>query len=582
MSNRNTRKTIDIGDYAVIYLGDLLSQNICYSISWFQRDYSWRRDEWGKLYDDIISSIENNSEHFFGFMTFYKKDENKQEIIEGQQRLATVTIITAVVRDLLRKKGKENIANQIDNKFIKQTDPYSENQTEALKIELSKINTPIFRKYIQENESPIDVDVKRRDLSDLRKRTKYTNKLIIDCYNYFYEKLKDQSEEHILNFHKTLTRNFKIVKTEVGDLNSAYVIFQTLNDRGLELAVSDLLKVHLLQTVGDERLEEIKERWENILNLPNIEHMSVFLRHFWLSTRGVVKEDELLNKLKEEVKDSGEVFRFIQELEEEAENYSILLKPDERSFDGNKEITQLLNDELYILSKNQVLPILLALYKHFYKENKVRDFKIAIRGLITLVFRYLTIGENENKELEKYLSDLSKEIRNGNIENGTEFVKKLMKKDISDESFIAQFKEKQIKKNKVVVYILKKIEMYLNGDRSDEWELSSRLTLEHIIPLNPDEECKRYLEEIELLEDKDEWVHRIGNMTLLTTKANKRAQNKSPLIKSREIYNNETKLKINEDLKDLEKWGKEEIEQRQERFAKLAVEIWNLNNLLNS
>lgn len=553
---------LEIANYNKNTIEDLLSKkDIKFSVSYFQRDYSWGRNEWGKLLDDILESLSDRRKHFFGFMTFFKPDSgNEIQIIEGQQRLATVTILAAVVRDQLFEKNIEKW-KEIDSQLIKSKDIYSERSFDRLG--LSDINRDFFREFIQKEGKAKDKIEKMKK----EKKLKFSNRLIRDCYNYFYEKLKN--ENLLLDILRQATREFIVVTTEVTNLRSAYILFQTLNDRGLDLRLSDLLKTHLLQKSGED-WKDIKKDWDYILNLSGIDNMNMFLRHYWLSTKSVVKEDELFDKFSDEIKNREHAFKFVKDLKKEAEIYSSLLNPELSNFDGNKVIPELLEDELYVLSKQQVLPLLLAIHQKFETKNKI----LVIRSLVSFIFRYLTIGEQENKELERLFSDLSRGIRENKIKNASQVIKELKKKDINNETFKQLFKIKQIKDNKKVVYILTKIEQFLSGQKE---KFATDITLEHILPINPDEECKKYLIENKLWDDKDELVYRIGNMTLLLEKPNKKAQNRSPITKSKEIYSKHTKLELNKDLKNITRWTYQEIENRQAKFSDYVIKIWKLN-----
>ena len=99
---------LEITNFNKNTIEDILSkQDVKYSVSYFQRDYSWGKDEWSKLLDDIFESLSERRKHFFGFMTFFKPNiGNEIQIIEGQQRLATVTILAAAIRDIFMEKKR--------------------------------------------------------------------------------------------------------------------------------------------------------------------------------------------------------------------------------------------------------------------------------------------------------------------------------------------------------------------------------------------------------------------------------------------------------------------------------------------
>lgn len=552
---------LEISNYNKTTVEDLLSKkDVKYSVSFFQRDYSWGKDEWSKFFDDILDSLREKRKHFFGFMTFYRVgDDNEIQIIEGQQRLATVTILTAVIRDIFYKQ-EDDSWKETDRELIKNKDMYTKEF--FFKLGLSDINGEFFREHIQKEGNP------EEKINEMRKekKLKFSNRLIKDCYFYFHERLKN--ENLLLEIQRQATRGFIVITTEVKNLRSAYILFQTLNDRGLDLTLSDLLKTHLLQKASDY-WKDLKKDWDYISNLPSIENMNVFLRHYWLSAKGIVKEEELFDKFSEEIRDREEASRFLRELKKEAGIYSILLDPKSSDFNGNKEIVELLKDELFVLSKGQIMPLLLSLFNNFSNKNII----LVLRALINFIFRYLTIGEQENKELERLFSDISRKIRKKKIKSSKEVIMDLKKKYIQDKTFKELFRTKQIKHNKRAVYILEKIEQFLSTQKE---KFYTDITLEHILPSSPDEDCKNYMKKNKFWDDREEWIYRLGNLTLLLQKPNKKAQNKSPIFKSKQIYNKETKLKINEDLKNIRRWTPKEIEKRQEKLADYAAKIWKL------
>lgn len=534
-----------------------------YSVSYFQRDYSWTKDQWDNYITDVTESLNEKRQHFFGFMTFLKSDSpDVFQIIEGQQRLATVTVLAAVIRDLFKVRNFEKW-REIDDRLIKPKDMFSDKTYSKLK--LSDTNSVFFEEYIQKEGDPLA----KLDQMKKQKAMRYkSNRLIRDCYEYFYNKISGKPEQDLLEILQQTTREFLVMSAEVVDLSSAYILFQTLNDRGLDLTLSDLLKTHILRVAKDD-WEEVKKEWDSILSLSGMDNMNMFLRHYWLSTRGVVKEEKLFDEFSKEIKTREDAFKIVKELKKEAENYSALWDPEPADFGGKKKTVDSLKNGLYVLSKKQVLPLLLAAYGRLNEDS----FLKLVSQTTNFIFRYLTIGEQENKELEHLFSDVAIDIRKGKAKDAVEIAKDLKKKDIDDDTFRQLFKTKQMKDNRKAAYILTMIETFL---RKQPGEFSPDMTLEHIMPVNPDEDCKKYLEQKKMWDDKDEWAYRIGNLTLLLEKPNKRARNKLPMIKAKEIYSKESTLKINEKLKNINDWTNKEIESRQEELAEYALQIWKM------
>ena len=542
-----------------------------YTIPFFQREYSWSKDGWSDFLEDAAKAGDDGKQHFFGFMTFKKENDAEFLIIEGQQRFTTATILLAVARDIFYE-AEDDSWKSLDE-YIRFTDPLSPSEPPSYKLILSELNKEFFQKYIQ------NIDKPRNKISNMEAepRINLSNRNIFGCYKYYYTELAkrcngltaEEKKNYLLDLVRVVLRNFVIIKTEVADEKAAFNIFQTLNDRGLDLTITDIIKVFLFGLVG-ESWKDARDKWDDIRETLSLQNTNAFFRHYWLSKHRIVKEKELLNEIELKVKTKADVFKFLDDLKDEADYYEALLNPS-KDFWGKKsaQIVELL-EELHLLSKQQPLPLLMA----SCKEDKfpTNEFIKLLKICINFIFRYLTIAELENKELERLFSEIAIDIRKGRIRNTKEIKSKLLRENIDDESFVSNFRKKQIKAVRVAKYILKKIESHLSPEGE---KVVKRITLEHILPKSPDDEWKEYLKEHDM--DKDDFVYRIGNMTLLLEKPNKKAQSTFFINKRDNIYRKETRLEINSDLKNITSWTDQDILNRQEEFAKLASSIWTLH-----
>jgi len=549
---------------------NLLKEYQNYEIPFFQREYSWTKDEWIDFLDDAIKSKEGNLKHFFGFMTFRKETEDKISIIEGQQRLTTVVILLCLVRDIFNEF--DDIYWKTIENFITLEDPFSPYEPSSPKLILSDLNRDFFQNYIQSVNKPKD---KIQEINSLPK-INLSNKYIFECYKHFNFEINkriknlsvDEKKDFLRELLKAVLRNFIIIKTDVTNNKAAFNIFQTLNDRGLDLTITDLIKVYLFGLVGSG-WEQAKDKWDDIREILSDQNSNSFFRHFWLSKYSIVKEKELLNEIEKNVNTKSEVYKFLDELKNEAEYYDALLNPSKGFWEKRSdEIVELLQ-ELQVLSKQQPMPVLMA----SCKESKfpTNEFIKLLKMCIIFIFRYLTIAERENKELERLFSEIAIDIRKGKISDTREIKERFLKEDVDDESFISIFANKQIKSIKVAKYILMKIENKLSGQNEKVYK---RITLEHVLPKSPNKEWNEYLKNN--IMDKNEHIHKIGNMTLLLQKPNKDAQSHYFLKKRDEIYIKETKLKINDDLKEISSWNINDIIHRQKKLAEIAADVWKL------
>ena len=205
----------------------------------------------------------------------------------------------------------------------------------------------------------------------------------------------------------------------------------------------------------------------------------------------------------------------------------------------------------------------------FMKFNS-NMFKQVIQMCTIFLFRYLTIGKQESKDLEKLFSRLAIDIRTEKIDDIETVRSQLSDKDIKDESFRSLLDERDLKEPSICKYILKKIENHLDPMQE---KFSSRITLEHILPKKPNEEWDIYLQQQEMR--PSDWIHKLGNMTLLLGNVNSRLQNKF-ITEKTESYRESSTLKINKDLVNLTGWTQKNIETRQRRLIDTCMKIWKL------
>lgn len=560
--------TIGINKLTTMNLESLLLSKITYELPLFQRDYSWTKTEWMELLEDAENCFNTNYQHFFGFMTFKVDDEKSISIIEGQQRLTTITIITGLIRDFLLQLNK-NIAKNIESNFIKSNDPYSAEDIMFYRIRLSDHNQTFFQNYIQEGDSP---ENKIKNLKN-EKNINQSKVLISQCYKFYYEYFDEKIKkfdieakiDFLSNFIKKLQQNFIVVYTEVRDEIAAYNIFQTLNNRGLDLNLTDLIKVFLFRNSG-KKIDEVKIKWEEIrVNLEQT-NANEFFRHYWLSKYNIVRSEDLLKVIEAKMKNEYQITSFLNEIGPEAESYNSLLFPTKLNWENEIIIEGL--ETIHILSKQLTLPLLLACKKIFIKD---KDFLEAINLLTNFTFRYITIGNREHKTFERVLSKIAIELRDGIIQHVHQIKPELMKYDVENENFRLNFIENDFRRAPLAKYVLTKIEDYLSNNKNEK--VSSSITLEHILPKNPDTKWIAHMKEFKM--DYEDYVHKIGNLTLLNRRPNGQLQNKFITEKS-EIFENCSDLKINDDLSKMKSWNSKDIYARSEKFAKIAVEIWSL------
>lgn len=550
-------------------IGDILTSQKPYIVPAYQRDYSWDKDEVEDFWKDLIKCKEQKS-YFFGSMVFKAEKEDKNiTIIDGQQRLATITILLSAIRDLLFENDAKKDYLRINEHYIIKE---YEGETEVKTLTLNLINREYFYYCIQ----LLPDDKNKKKFTDYPK-TEKTNKLIRNAYEFFKGELSKlisakSSKEKIQLLNELVTHirtTLTVITITVDTEEEAYLIFETINDRGLELSVADLFKNYLIRKAkSEEDRQEIISMWKVVSTLLD-DKLRAFLRHYWVSKKGEITERKLFGELTKHIEtDKIDVKNFVKEIKDEATNYNSIYNPEDGSWQ-DKEITNLIL-EFNILSAKQCLPLLMSGLKMFDEK----EFKNLLKSITNFTFRYSTICNKHNNILEAKYSDTAIQIRNGGIKDTQQAMKNLKSIYPEDDEFIKSFSNKSAD-GKLARYILTKIEEK-NAKYPAEKPNYKTCNLEHILPQSPDKEWKKYFKEKKVEDEEiEEITYKIGNLTLLDVDMNRQAKNLF-FTKKRDQYYKKSILWLNEPIKSIKEWNKKVIESRQEALAKLANKIWEI------
>jgi len=553
-------------------LGELLAGTNIYIVPPNQRDYSWGKEHFEDLWTDLIGAIQEDN-YFFGSMILQNTPDPKKKIIlDGQQRLATATVLFAVIRDGFNILKDPDNAKDIQKHYI--LDKIF--KKEVRKLTLNLINKDFFYYCIQKD--PNDKDA--QNFKDYEKKNKLSkaNKSLRNAYYFFKDKIEDEfknksGEERISFLTRlctTLTDKFIIIKIQVGSEEEAYMIFETINERGLELSVADLFKNYLVRKAPEKDKDDVVRIWKDLL-ISLDDKIRPFLRHYWLSKIQLTTERQLFSKLKQYIETGkNSAKNFVKDLKEEATVYSELLNPDVQYWE-DKQVFDLLKD-FNVLNIKQCLPVLMSGRDKFNNKN----FKKLLKLITNFSFRYSTICNLHNNILERKYSDISEKIRNSKIKTTDEVKDLLLDIYPDDNQFYDSFKMKELDNSSIARYILKKIDLACGSYKDTEKIDYETLSLEHILPKSPQDDWIKYFKEQGIKKkDLKQLIHRIGNKTLLDVNMNTEAANSYFAEKSDKYYKR-SRLKINENLKTITQWNRKAIEDRQAELGKVAKTIWKI------
>jgi len=222
-------------------IGNLLGDKRFLRVPAYQRSFSWTKSEVSDLWDDLQGILYGDEENYFlGSMVFISKANGSLEVVDGQQRLATVSLLLAAIRDGFESIDDHQRAHHIDIQYLCTRDL---NTMEAApRLSLNEIDNSLFIDVIEKSVSLAELKTIQRN-----KEAVLSNRLLARAYILLHGNVQKPSD----NFKNTkflasvvgaLTDSISCIQIVTTSEDSAYVLFETLNDRGIELTLSDMLK----------------------------------------------------------------------------------------------------------------------------------------------------------------------------------------------------------------------------------------------------------------------------------------------------------------------------------------------------
>jgi uncharacterized protein with ParB-like and HNH nuclease domain len=546
----------------------LMGNGLRYEIPKFQRDYTWETDQWDDLWQDIqLLLSKEETEHYMGYLVLQTVNNKNYAVIDGQQRLTTMSLILlAVLKCLnnLAEKGVESDNNikrrdNLQNSYIGYVDPVTLISNNKLK--LNRNSDDYYKQYL--------VLLKELPL----RNTNASEKHMRDCFLWFFEKVKNKFKtgEELAFFVETISDKIFFTVIEVSDQLNAFKVFETLNARGVQLSASDLLKNHLFSVVDETQphmneLTELENIWTSLIDKLGEQKLEDYLRYFWNSSHKSVAKKQLFKTIKQNISTKAAVFNLVRDLKDTADVYLAVNNPEDEFWKSQKETRDGLN-ELKLFQIKQTNSLLLSDYKNLDAEQ----FKKLVKCCSVISFRYNVIGGLNPNEQESVYNHLALQIS-----QEKRFDLKLFQSVyVSDVNFENDFSSKVFKNNsrnhKIVKYILAKIEEYrFKNEISTESDL---FRIEHILPESADETWGGFTQE-----EIERSVFRLGNLTLLEKKLNHEADKLVFDLKLK-VYEKSNCQLTKSIVENYQSWTERKMADRQKQLAKDAKVIWRIQEL---
>ena len=548
-------------------LSSLLGNGIVYKVPAFQRDYSWKEDNWLALWEDILIAMNSERDHYMGAVVVQKNGEKNFLVIDGQQRFTTLSILVlAVIQNIqdLIDKGIDINNNtirieELRRGFLGQRDPASLHYSS--KLFLNENNDPFYQSYL----------LQLRKVANERALS-ISDKLMWLAFQFFYKTVHKHFSDNISGellatfLSKTVGDKLMFIKIEVEDELSAYTLFETLNYRGVDLTVTDLLKNFLFSKLSAVDLSLAKDTWKRVASTVGLDKFPTYLRHFWISRNEFVREEQMFKVIRNSINTVQHVFDLLNSLETLAPLYVALQDPWSREWQSNRERRKRIK-EFKLFGVKQQLPMLLIASEHFDEQ----EFNKLLRLLSVVAFRYNLVGGRQANVMEDLYNRASRRIHTKEIVSTKQVFEAIKSVYISDNDFKSDFSTLELlsygRTKKIARYILFELENHLaNTDKDFE---DDPATIEHILPENASDIWElAFPAPIQPM-----YVYRLGNYTLLEDGKN-RDCGTLPFNDKKNIYST-SQYEMSKKINSLD-WNPNNLDNRQNQMAKWATACWHI------
>lgn len=556
-------------------LNKLLNTSRQFIVPIFQRNYSWQKSQYEQLWFDILraSKFKEKQNHFIGSIVYIDMGTpagrpQQLLLIDGQQRLTTISILLCAIKDYVQKFNLEtkliNLA-KIKNQFLYNSDEIDEDRYKLL------LNVQDKETYIKLIDNTIFTVNKPA-----------TN--IIKCYEFFYERIEDFIKQHG-QIDEIYAGIFKLSLVSISldkDSDNPQMIFESMNSTGKDLSQTDLLRNYLLMDLTPEKQTRLyKTYWKPMEELfgediykNDVNKFDYFIRDFLTlksDTGYICKINNVYENFKRYYLDNNcEKFAVLRDLFTYAKYYACI------------DLLQEKDDELKLywqefkkLDSHVVYPFLLKLYDDYSRQILIKeDFKKILQVVISYLWRR-AICEIPTNSLSKTFATLYQAVDKEDYVNSVikAFVfKSSYKRFPSDYEVREKLQTKDIYHFRLRKYLLEALENYYHKEPIDL--NTANYTIEHIMPQN----IEHNLSWQQMLgEDWQEvhslYLHTLGNLTI--TGYNAEMSNKSFWEKvNGESGFKHSHLKLNESIAQCDVWNKKAIQRRTNILTDIILKIW--------
>lgn len=547
-------------------ISKIFSEEFEFSIPSYQRPYAWTTEEAGELIDDLLSfkadqGLDGVDPYFLGSIVLIKADGRPDaEVIDGQQRLTTLTILLAVLAEHCTGERRNALA-----KYINEPGDLAEDRDPKPRLTLRERDSQFFRKHIQTMGGVAALDaVNAAEITDPQRN-------MLNNARHFVERITGMDEQAAFDFARFIVQRCFLVAVSTPSMHSAYRIFSVMNDRGLDLLTCDILKSHIIGSIPEPQRDEYTERWEEVEELLGREAFNELFTHIRMIYVRAKAKKSVLDEFRESVlsKETDGKKLIDGVIEPFAEAYGTLLNADYKSERGAESVNTLLRWLRRLDNFDWLPPALLFMSKNPNDATALSTFFIELERLAASMFiRRIPI----NKRIDRYAKILDA------IDGGKAFAADsplLITDEECGETCECLAGDLYQVHAGVRSYVLLRLDSWLS-DGAAVYEYPV-LTVEHVLPqtVTPGSNWESVWTEAQ----RKDWVHKLGNLVLLTRRKNAQAQNYDFDDKKSRYFSGRggvSSFTLTSQVLSEREWTPEVVRRRHDRLLRELVIRWRL------
>lgn len=537
----------------------------------YQRAYSWTDEQIEELLRDLSDAIRHkDAEYFLGTIVLIKHQAGQHAVIDGQQRLATISILICAIRNYFAATGDLDRTDELHRTYLAKKE--LRGLTETAHLTLIASDNSFYEEHILPKPGVGKTNAVLKKLTpSSHGRLEQAMRLCTDHVNILAKNTNTPAVV-LLDWIEYLNDKAKVIVMEVNDEAAAYTIFEVLNDRGLELSVTDLLKNFIFRTAAD-KASEAQAHWTTMggtLEASGADEKSLktFIRHVWASSHGITREKDLYDRIRQHVTGKQRAVSFAKELGELARVYVALDNPSDDLWKNYGTAVQESIDALKLLKAMQIRPLVLAIVANF----DTKEARKALPMLVSWTVRFLIAGKLGSGSLENGYADRAREVSSRKIRTAAQLYESSKGFLVSDTDYEQSFAVARASAHFLARFYLRVLEKQNNVTDSDELVVNPSLdavNLEHVMPQTRDPHWTHIP-----ADQHEAYVKRLGNLVLLDKAINEKIGNLSFANKAKKLAT--SKISLTREVAQYANWDLNTINERQRKMAKIAVTAWPL------